>query len=47
MSRTEGKLRRMEEEEETSAEDVLEELEEPERHAHDSEFVTPTRSYER
>lgn len=40
-------LRRMEEEEEDSAEDVLEDLDEPERREHEEEFVTPTRSYER
>jgi hypothetical protein len=40
-------LRRIEEEEETSADDVLEALDDTERGEQDSEFVTPTRSYER
>jgi len=40
-------LRRMEEQEEDSAEDVLEELDEPEAEARDEELVTPTRSLER
>jgi hypothetical protein len=40
-------LRRMEEQEETSAEDVLEEREAPEPREHEAEFVTPTRSFER
>ena len=40
-------LRRMEEQEETSAEDVLEELDDPEPREHMEEFVTPTRSFER
>jgi hypothetical protein len=37
----------MEEQEETSAEDVLEELEDPGLEEREEEFVTPTRSLER
>ena len=40
-------LRRMEEQEETSAEDVLEELDDPEPDANEEDLVTPTRSFER
>jgi uncharacterized protein (TIRG00374 family) len=40
-------LRRMEEDEETSAEDVLEDLDEPESEAREEEFLTQTRSFER
>jgi hypothetical protein len=40
-------LRRMEEQEESSAEDVLEGLEDAELEAPGTELVTPTRSYER
>jgi hypothetical protein len=40
-------LRRIEEEEETSAEDVLEELSDPESEEREEAFVTPTRSFER
>ncbi len=40
-------LRRMEEHEESSAEDVLEDLANPEGEEREEAFVTPTRSFER
>jgi len=40
-------LRRMEEEEESSAEDVLEDLDDGESDAREEEFLTQTRSFER
>jgi hypothetical protein len=40
-------LRRMEEQEESSAEDALEDLADPDAENRDEAFVTPTRSFER